>query len=282
MTAVACLLCDSREHRLHLVRGAHRYVRCPGCESVHLDPLPEQSAAAANFSASYFSGDDPAGYADYVADEAIHRRNAGRHLRRVARAGARPPGTLLEVGCAAGFLLDEARRAGWDVHGVDVAAEMRTAAAGLGLSVADTLGATGLERGSVDLAVLNQVLEHVADPGALLDELARLVRPGGLLTVETWDRSSPVARVLGSSWQQVSPPSVVWLFGRTDLAALLAQHGFRPVRIRAALKYVSADTVGGQVPVLRGVVGTRARRFPIPYAFGDLVVALARRDHAAW
>jgi SAM-dependent methyltransferase len=249
---------------------------------VHLDPLPDQSTATSNFSAGYFAGDDTAGYADYVADEAIHRRNARRHLRRAARAGARPPGTLLEVGCAAGFLLDEARCAGWDVHGVDVAAEMRTAATGLGVPVADTVGATGLGPASVDLAVLNQVLEHVADPGALLDELAGLVRPGGLLTIETWDRSSALARALGPRWQQVSPPSVLWLFGRSDLAGLLAQHGFRPVRIRPAVKLVSVDTVGGQARWLRGVATGRVRRLAIPYAFGDLVVALAVREHPAW
>ena len=108
------------------------------------------------------------------------------------------------------------------------------------------------------------------------------MRPGGLLSIETWDRSSTVARTLGPRWQQVSPPSVVWLFGRTDLAALLARHGFRVVRIRPALKHVSVDTVGGQLPALRGVAGARARRVAIPYALGDLVVALAVRDHAAW
>ena len=139
---------------------------------------------------------------------------------------------------------------------------------------------------SVDLAVLNQVLEHVADPNALLEQLAQLVRPGGLLSIETWDRSSPVARLLRNRWQQVSPPSVVWLFGRADLAMLLARHGFHPVRIRPALKLVSVDTVRGQLRARtapaaapRSVVGDGARRVPIPYALGDLVVAIARRDH---
>jgi len=46
--------------------------------------------------------------------------------------------------------------------------------------VQETLGDSGLERGSVDILVSNSLLEHVADPEALIADAADVMRPGGL------------------------------------------------------------------------------------------------------
>jgi hypothetical protein len=63
------------------------------------------------------------GYAEYFEDAARHRETARRRPARLDRfVPAR--GKLLDVGAAAGFFVDEARRAGWDAEGVDVAAHM--------------------------------------------------------------------------------------------------------------------------------------------------------------
>jgi SAM-dependent methyltransferase len=192
---------------------------------------------------------------------------------------------LLEVGCAAGFLLDEARSLGWEVHGIDASRDMRAAARRSGLAVAEDVDDDGVDPGSVDLLILNQVLEHVADPPALLARLAPLVRRGGVVSIETWDSASLFARLMGGRWQQASPPSVLWLFTRRDLRILLRRHGFRPLQVRPAVKEVSVDTVIGQLTARaqrasgsRGARFDRVRRTGLPYALGDLVVALGIRS----
>lgn len=50
-----------------------------------------------------------------------------------------------------------------------------------------------LEDGSVDLAVSDFVLEHVEDPRAFMDELTRVLRPGGVLVARTVSRHSVLA-----------------------------------------------------------------------------------------
>ena len=104
------------------------------------------------------------------------------------RSGARPPGTLLEIGSAAGFLLDKARDVGWNVRGVEISDLMRAASADRDLPVAGAIDELDLTPGWVNLVVLNQVLEHVVNPVAMLDRTASLLRTGGVVSIETWDR----------------------------------------------------------------------------------------------
>lgn len=257
------------------VPGGWVYLACEGCGLPRLDPLPTAEEAAALYRDTYFEGGSSAGYADYVADARVHRANARRHLRRLARRAPRAPAPrrLVEIGAAAGFLLDEARRAGFEVAGVDVSPRMRARCAELhDIALADSFAALGREPASIDVLVANQVLEHVVDPLALLREIAPCMAPGGVLSIETWDRGALVARAAGRGWQQISPPSVVWLWDRAQLTALLARAGFRVLVLRPALKWVSLATVTGQ---LGSAVPAAVGRLPLPYALGDLVVAVA-------
>jgi 2-polyprenyl-3-methyl-5-hydroxy-6-metoxy-1,4-benzoquinol methylase len=249
-----------------------QYVECSGCGLVRLDPMPTAAEAAQLYDTSYFTDSAQRGYAGYVADERIHRLNARRHLRRLASAGAQPPGQLVEVGAAAGFLLDEARRQGWSVAGTDVAPSMRSSARELHrIELAAAVGELDVSPAGVDVAVAKQVLEHIVDPLTLLGDLRLRMRPGGLLSIETWDRGARVARLFGTRWQQVNPPSVLWLWDAEQLRRVVERAGFDVVRCRPALKLVSVATVAGQL----GRVGGFGR-MPLPYRLGDLVVLIGR------
>jgi SAM-dependent methyltransferase len=269
-----CVACAAATTEPWATLGEHEYVRCTGCGLVRLDPMPTAADAALLYDDTYFTASAHRGYADYLADEPIHRRNARRHLRRLHRLGAVPPGHLIEVGAAAGFLLDEARQEGWHVAGTDVAPSMREAARKLhDIELASAVSelTAPVEAGNVDVVVANQVLEHLVDPLALLTELRSQMRPGALLSIETWDRGAAIAQLFGRRWQQVNPPSVLWLWDATQLRHVVERAGFEVVRRRAAVKLVSIATVTGQL----GRVGP-LRAVPVPYGLGDLVVLIGR------
>ena len=100
------------------VRGFH-YLECRPCSLVTLRTDQVKSPDSI-YTDDYFERGAQSGYTNYAADEPIHRLNARRHLARMSRSGVRPPGTLLDVGCAAGFFMSEAAARGWEVFGVDV------------------------------------------------------------------------------------------------------------------------------------------------------------------
>ncbi len=291
--ASACPACGCRVRHPLFAPGGYRYVECPGCGLAHLDPLPTDDEARANFPDGYFAGAIPGGYDDYLADEMLHRANARERLALLEQRGARAPGRLLDVGCAHGFFLDEACRAGWRGEGVEVSAgAAEFARTRLGLDVTDDLaGVAAHQPGAFDVVTIFQVLEHVGSPAEMLGLARRCLRPSGTLVIETWDRSSLVARALRSHWQDVAPPSVIWLFDRHSLGLLLGTAGFGAGEMhhtakRVSMRFVASllDDHGGAF----GPIGRAIRRSPLRersfrYRLGDLVtvVATPAREAAA-
>src|SRR5215471_2323272 len=101
-------------------------VRCRACGLLFRTRLPDERELEQIYDASYFFsalGDTRGqGYRDYLAEEDLHRDAARRRLD--ALASLTEPGSLLDIGAAAGFFVDEASRLGWDAQGIDIAPAM--------------------------------------------------------------------------------------------------------------------------------------------------------------
>ena len=155
-------------------------------------------------------------------------------------------GRWLDFGCADGGY-DEALLASGatSVVGIDVEPERVEAASARGLSGASYLcfdgGRIPLADASVDGAFVNEVLEHVADEGAALDELRRVLRPEGVLVVISPNRWFPFEGhgITLGRFHSGPAPLVPWLpsaltrpvlnarnYWPHELAFLVRDHGF--------------------------------------------------------
>lgn len=117
-----------------------------------------------------------------------------------ALGGPRAVKRVLDVGCGLGYLTYALSRAGYEVRGLDASGKAIAAARDrfgelFAVGTVAELAATSPQAWSV--AILAEVLEHVADPGALLAEVWPLVAAGGALVVTTPNRTA-------------SSPAVVW------------------------------------------------------------------------
>ena len=276
-----CPICSAdTATRPHLTVGAHQYVACTACGAVRLHPFPAAAEAAELYGDDYFTAAAHGGYADYAADAPIHRRNGRARLRKLGPA-PQPGAVLVDVGCAHGFTLAEAREQGWAPHGVELNDVARAATAAAGFPAAAMLAGLGLAPGSVQAITFFQVLEHLPDPVGALREASALLAPGGRLLIETWDRHSLIARAMKARWQQATPPSVLWLFDEADVRRMCAAAGLELQRWQRSMKWVSLGLVAGQLANrgsrLGRAVGGRLQRVALPYALGDLVTAHVRK-----
>ncbi len=129
------------------------------------------------------------------------------------------------------------------------------------------------------------MLEHLRDPGATLKAAVTALAPGGVVAIETWDRTSRIAKAFGARWQQANPPSVIHLCSHDGIERMVERTGLRLVSLRPTPKHVSvglvAGVASGRWPVLAKALAPARRHdriaaLALPYRLGDLVTAVAR------
>jgi 2-polyprenyl-3-methyl-5-hydroxy-6-metoxy-1,4-benzoquinol methylase len=147
-----------------------------------------------------------------------------RHLPPLPAGGGR----LLDVGCGNGGFLLLAQQAGWQVEGLDFDSGAVQTARSRGLEVRHG----GIEvldgrNSCYDVITLCHVIEHMYDPIVTLRRLHALLKPGGVLWLDTPNLSSLGALRFGPHWQALDPPRHLVLFTPSSLVNSLVAAGFR-------------------------------------------------------
>lgn len=287
-----CLACGSTRLAPLAMRyefhGSFPAAECRECGMRFLRVQPAGASLARLYSAEYFQSDFRCGrsVADSFSEDAFREENRGL---LDAFEALMPPGRLLEIGSASGWLLKHAEGRGWSVTGVELSEEAVAHARRLGLEIhhGDLPGAK-LPASSFDLAYLGDVLEHVPDCREVLAEVARVLRPGGLLylrgpiTTHSLARSLAltVSGALGRSITLREPPYHLWEFRPRPLARLMKSVGLDVVRVSQS-KIPPGHAHGKKTPLERlGMAAIDAFNVPLTRMFnarGDRAVIVARR-----
>jgi 2-polyprenyl-3-methyl-5-hydroxy-6-metoxy-1,4-benzoquinol methylase len=280
---VGCPCCGGTDSRYARTVAGFRLERCLACRLVFVNPQPvdedltglylrKTAESQAEFYASTVSPAQIAEYDRIVGD-----------LTAVA-----PGGRLLDLGCAAGYFMQRAQRAGFETHGIDLATWVEEVAASRGIS---NVRSVSLEDARFpdewfDVVHSSQVFEHLPRPLDVLKEVRRILKPGGVLYVNVPNYQC-LSIVLGrDDFELNTPPEHVLYFTPATLAELLSRAGFsclttssyggvkwenllgRPIRSEIA-EAVRAKTAGVTVspadvaarPVPRpGLMGSAVRR----------------------
>jgi SAM-dependent methyltransferase len=202
--------------RLH-----YRVVRCGTCGLVRSDPIAEPGALARLYEQSRLN---------YAREASNLRQTYGRYLDRLMRHGG-TPGTLLEIGCGNGFLLEEALIRGYrEVCGVEPSRDaVEKASPQIRPHLVCDVFRPGLFSASqFDVIGMFQVLDHLSTPGEILAECFRILRPGGLVLVLNHNVASWSARMLGAR-SPIVDVEHTFLYSPETLRRLFERNGFQVV-----------------------------------------------------
>ncbi|HEX3776724.1 MAG TPA: glycosyltransferase [Polyangiaceae bacterium] len=273
---VSCPVCDERRAEYLFNRVGVRFVRCRGCGLVYVSPV---GGAGPN----YF---DIARVAPFVTpkDRLLCAGDFAQFLELLAGEFSRQGRALPKKSLSLGRFLPEfseserARQFGLVVPSIDDAQFAELALAG-SLAFAEAELAAKPE-----LVILHELLEACADPGAVLQKLAKALPPGALLVVTYSNVDSLPARFLRRYWPAFFELKRAF-YSTANLALLLGNFGFG---LSGQFSYPAARTIGYVLERANRASRAKAASFVAGSALEGLTlslrtghrVALFERRHA--
>lgn len=214
-----CLLCGS--FLLHPLKKfhIHNLVRCIECNFVFSEKVQQKNELKAYYQT----------YAYDRTEEFISKITLKRYIGILEKMSKfRLNNRLLDVGCGSGIFLSVAQSMGWECYGV----ELSEAA----VNLCYRKGLTKVQYGELqdvvcslpemDIVVMIEVIEHMADPIQVLKLIRGLLRSGGLMYLTTPNFNSLERYLLGERYSVICYPEHLNYFTKSTIKRMLKNCGF--------------------------------------------------------
>jgi len=198
--------------------------RCDGCGVLRTLPELSEAELARFYPDEYWGGSEPS--QKWIASSQFEKT---RFLARCGLSG----GTILDVGCGAGFFLRALDPRKWDRFGVETsgaASRAAEAALGGGRVFTGTLTESTWDESQFDAVTFWSALEHTNEPRLNLREARRIMKRGGTLIVQLPNAASYQARAFAADWFALDAPRHRYHFTLPVLDRLLSETGFETYR----------------------------------------------------
>lgn len=262
--------CGARDYR-SILDGVYNRVgysgyrfgvlKCRACGLARTDPVPDVE----QYAKEAYADEKP--FAQGTTD--VWSESIAGHIAQLSR-----PGRLLDVGTHSGNLHPPLVRRGYDVVGIDIDPDALEVARSAGRNVIQTdIFGAGFAGDSFDVVTMIHTLEHLDDPTGVVREIARVLRPGGVLFVNVPNYRGLLPRLMRDHWIGWVAPQHVWQFEPRTLETTVARAApFRTAYLRG---------VGSMEPPSRGLKGVAKRLVAQTghrLGAGDQVVAAFRKE----
>lgn len=249
---VGCNLCGADNARLYHRETLPYFdrpltfdiVKCRKCGLVYTNPR------LVDYNATYLSGVDRQDehFADH--DRAKHPvfASALDQIRRLTPSTSTDV-RILDIGCGSGYFLHLARQRGWQVQGIEPAETSARYAAGhyhLPVERADMYTLDWPEA-QFDVITAWDVIEHVPDPAAFLQQCSEWLKPGGLLALrfpgDRWQKIKGILfhHLLQSRRAAFGATMHLYFFNETTMGRLAARAGLTMVYSRTTPSEINSS-----------------------------------------
>nr|MBI4156734.1 class I SAM-dependent methyltransferase [Candidatus Woesearchaeota archaeon] len=256
-----CNLCNStmnivfEKDMYNIGKAKFNLVKCLNCKLIFVDPLPNSTQRKEMYSKDYFETNKLSGTREkgYMEDQEYYEQDFKNILRIVKKY--KRNGRFLDIGCAAGYFLNLARKYGYQVHGVEIskfASEFARKKFKLDVFNGELENAK-FKDNFFDIVVAANVLEHVEDPNKFLLEIKRILKPNGILVIDIptyvnspyykivklisgmFKKDKDVAKMFKVNQEKM--PYHLYEFSPRNLKMMLKKLGFKLLETKADVPY---------------------------------------------
>ena len=209
--------------------------QCDVCSAVWLDPRPAVSELAAIYPPTYYAYqiEQKVSALSLKGKEVLDRMKFAGVLRTI---GAEPR-SYLDIGCGNGRYLDVFAKRGIskdNIYGLELSDSQIKELQLRGYKAFNRRveDCEEIPPGSIDLATMFHVIEHVADPKTVVERIATWLSEGGHLVIETPNINSVDARIFKKTfWGGYHIPRHWTLFNEKSLRQLFEAAGLKVISL---------------------------------------------------
>lgn len=268
MEGISCPLCGENSEQFLWTKKGARYVQCVNCSLVYENPrLDEMELKKFYSDESYYvnktSETDPSGYTDYFSQctPAI----VNEYFDILNRSSEKTTDVhFLDIGCGPGRLLKAAKDHGWKAVGLEISRWSVEIGRRVGLEIVEgVIQDAAFPDKSFDIISMFDVLEHLPFPREYVLEVYRILKPQGIVVVETPNISGFFAR----HWYRersdlVKPHAHISLYSPDTVKRLFRTAPFSNIKVHT-FPYCRHYTLG----YFKSLTLSRLRRNSIPTQF---------------
>ncbi|MCE9500561.1 MAG: class I SAM-dependent methyltransferase [Leptospira sp.] len=181
-----------------------------------------------SYNAAYFMADYKKQYKKtYYEDESNLRMLANNRLDILEKFSIPPGKTILEIGCAAGFFLDEARKRGYQVSGIEPSGSEVRFARSIGLDVKKCFLNEYHTDKKFDIICAFFVIEHIQKQEEALFHINSLLKEDGLLFLALPSVYGPSFQTNSSQWFNTHPDDHFFDYSPASIEKVLGLFGMK-------------------------------------------------------
>lgn len=228
-----CQSCHSKKVSLFLSANKfYSLYKCSDCSVVFTFPQPKATKLI-----NQVVYDSKKELESRIANFPIEYQRARVHVLNFMKY--KKSGKYLDVGCSYGIGLKAAHDLGFDVIGVEPTKKAANyARKHFKLEIIEkTLEKAKIKSNTFDVISLYDVLEHVPNLHKFLTEIRRILKPEGLLVIQSPNIESYAFKLLTVNWNWLLVPNHLWHFSKKSISKLLKENGF------LVEKFITEDVV---------------------------------------
>lgn len=265
-TLINCPICGGSSFSPHWDCGDFTYVKCKCCRLILQNPQPHFEDLDNRYDEEYFKYEQKndqlffklmlLGLSDIGFDPELNLTEEKK--------------SFLDIGCATGLLVEYMQNNGWNSCGVELCAPAaKYGEEKRGVSIySGTVEQAAYEENSFDVIHCSHLIEHLNNPSTYMDEVRRILKPGGLFLCTTPNSDGFQAGMFRAKWRSAIADHM-FLFSKKTLSDLLLRKSFSIEEVK------TWGGIGqGYAPgFIKKILDRSAKKFH----FGDVMIISSRK-----